>query len=411
MSTMTDAPKVDEENLRARVRSLLEEVHPETTGAIPFRRAQYAHGLAMVHFPEGYGGLGLSPKMNYVVRDEIMKHSKIFHDTRHASAIGIGMGAPVVLTYADDETKKRLLPRVFSGEDVWCQMFSEPSAGSDVAGLATRAVRDGDEWVVNGQKVWTSVAHLAKWGMLVARTNPDVPKHDGLSYFIVDMESPGIEIRPIYQITGEAEFNEVFFSDVRIPHSQMLGKEGQGWRVAITTLMNERVAIGGGGAQEKGRGIISPLLSLWADRDKEAVSARQDAVMRDRVTQLYIEQELLRLTTKRAAAAQTSGNPGAEGSVIKIVAADSAKRLWATAIDLLGADGLAFEEGYALRQEAGNPDTPEALAKYQFLRSRANSIEGGTTEIMKNILGERMLGLPGEPRVDKNVPWKDIPRS
>jgi alkylation response protein AidB-like acyl-CoA dehydrogenase len=340
-----------------------------------------------------------------------MKHSKIFHDTRHASAIGIGMGAPVVLTYADDETKKRLLPRVFSGEDVWCQMFSEPSAGSDVAGLATRAVRDGDEWVVNGQKVWTSVAHLAKWGMLVARTNPDVPKHDGLSYFIVDMESPGIEIRPIYQITGEAEFNEVFFSDVRIPHSQMLGKEGQGWRVAITTLMNERVAIGGGGAQEKGRGIISPLLSLWADRDKEAVSARQDAVMRDRVTQLYIEQELLRLTTKRAAAAQTSGNPGAEGSVIKIVAADSAKRLWATAIDLLGADGLAFEEGYALRQEAGNPDTPEALAKYQFLRSRANSIEGGTTEIMKNILGERMLGLPGEPRVDKNVPWKDIPRS
>jgi alkylation response protein AidB-like acyl-CoA dehydrogenase len=408
---MTDAPKVDEENLRARVRSLLEEVHPETTGAIPFRRAQYAHGLAMVHFPEGYGGLGLSPKMNYVVRDEIMKHSKIFHDTRHASAIGIGMGAPVVLTYADDETKKRLLPRVFSGEDVWCQMFSEPSAGSDVAGLATRAVRDGDEWVVNGQKVWTSVAHLAKWGMLVARTNPDVPKHDGLSYFIVDMESPGIEIRPIYQITGEAEFNEVFFSDVRIPHSQMLGKEGQGWRVAITTLMNERVAIGGGGAQEKGRGIISPLLSLWADRDKEAVSARQDAVMRDRVTQLYIEQELLRLTTKRAAAAQTSGNPGAEGSVIKIVAADSAKRLWATAIDLLGADGLAFEEGYALRQEAGNPDTPEALAKYQFLRSRANSIEGGTTEIMKNILGERMLGLPGEPRVDKNVPWKDIPRS
>ena len=408
---MTDAPKVDEEKLRARVRSLLEEVHPETTGAIPFRRAQYAHGLAMVHFPEGYGGLGLSPKMNYVVRDEIMKHSKIFHDTRHASAIGIGMGAPVVLTYADDETKKRLLPRVFSGEDVWCQMFSEPSAGSDVAGLATRAVRDGDEWVVNGQKVWTSVAHLAKWGMLVARTNPDVPKHDGLSYFIVDMESPGIEIRPIYQITGEAEFNEVFFSDVRIPHSQMLGKEGQGWRVAITTLMNERVAIGGGGAQEKGRGIISPLLSLWADRDKEAVSARQDAVMRDRVTQLYIEQELLRLTTKRAAAAQTSGNPGAEGSVIKIVAADSAKRLWATAIDLLGADGLAFEEGYALRQEAGNPDTPEALAKYQFLRSRANSIEGGTTEIMKNILGERMLGLPGEPRVDKNVPWKDIPRS
>ena len=408
---MSEAQTIDEENLRARVRALLEEVHPEHTEAIPFRRAQYEHGLAMVHFPEGYGGLGLSPEMNYVVRDEIMKHSKVVHDTPLTNMIGIGMGAPVLITYADDETKKRLLPRVFSGEDVWCQLFSEPSAGSDVAGLATRAVRDGDEWVVNGQKVWTSVAHFAKWGLLVARTNPDVPKHDGLSYFILDMESPGVEIRPIYQITGEAEFNEVFLNDVRIPHSQMLGKEGQGWRVAITTLMNERVAIGGGGAQEKGRGMISTLLSLWADRDKEAVSASQDAVMRDRVTQLYIEQELLRLTTKRAAAAQESGNPGAEGSVIKIMAADSAKRLWETAINVLGTNGLAFEEGYELRQGAGGPDTPEAVAKYQFLRSRANSIEGGTTEIMKNILGERMLGLPGEPRVDKDVAWKDVPRS
>ena len=408
---MSEAQKIDEENLRARVRALLEEVHPEHTEATPFRRAQYEHGLAMVHFPEGYGGLGLSPEMNYVVRDEIMKHSKVVHDTPLGNMIGIGMGAPVLLTYADDETKKRLLPRVFSGEDVWCQLFSEPSAGSDVAGLATRAVRDGDEWVVNGQKVWTSVAHFAKWGLLVARTNPDVPKHDGLSYFILDMESPGVEIRPIYQITGEAEFNEVFLNDVRIAHSQMLGKEGQGWRVAITTLMNERVAIGGGGAQEKGGGMISALLSLWADRDKEAVSASQDAVMRDRVTQLYIEQELLRLTTKRAAAAQKTGNPGAEGSVIKIAAADSAKRLWETAINVLGTSGLAFEEGYELRQGAGSPETPEAVAKYQFLRSRANSIEGGTTEIMKNILGERMLGLPGEPRVDKGVAWKDVPRS
>lgn len=408
---MSDTPQIDEENLRARVRTLLEEVHPEKVDAVTFRRAQYDHGLAWLQFPEGYGGFGVSPKMNYIVRDEILKHSKIYHDTPFASVIANGMGAPVVLTYADEETKKRLLPRIFTGEDVWCQMFSEPSAGSDVAGLATRAVRDGDDWVVNGQKVWTSVAHLAKWGMLVARTNPDVPKHDGLSYFILDMESPGVEIRPIYQITGEAEFNEVFFNDVRIPHSQMLGKEGQGWRVSITTLMNERVAIGGGGAKEKGQGSISPLLSLWADRDKEAVSPSQDALMRDRVTKLYIEQELLRLTTKRAAAAQQSGNPGAEGSVIKIVSADSAKKLWETAIDLLGTEGLAFEEGYELRQESGRPETAEALAKYQFLRSRANSIEGGTTEIMKNILGERVLGLPGEPRVDKNVPWKDVPRS
>ena len=408
---MSNPSTIDEPEIRARVRKLLEEVHPEHVDAVTFRRAQYDHGLAWLHFPEGYGGFGLSPKMNYVVRDEILKHSKVFHDAPFSTVIAIGMGAPVVLTYADDEMKRRLLPKIFTGEEIWCQMFSEPSAGSDVAGLATRAVRDGDEWVVNGQKVWTSVAHLATWGMLVARTNPDVPKHDGLSYFVVDMKSPGIEIRPIHQITGEAEFNEVFFNDVRIPHSQMLGKEGQGWRVAITTLMNERVAIGGGGATTKGHGIISALLKLWKDRDHEGFSAAQEAVLRDRVTKMYIEQELLRLTTKRAAAAQKVGNPGAEGSVIKIVSADSAKRLWETALDVLGPEALAFEAGYELRQDISDPKTPEELAKYQFLRSRANSIEGGTTEIMKNILGERMLGLPGEPRVDKNVPWKDVPRS
>lgn len=402
---------IDEAELRARTRALLEVVHPERDDAITFRRAQYDHGLAWVHFPEGFGGLGLSPKMNYTVRDEILQHSKIVHDTPPASIIGIGMGAPVVNTYADEETKKRLLPRIFTGEDIWCQMFSEPSAGSDVAGLATRAVRDGDEWVVNGQKVWTTVAHLSKWGMLVARTNPDVAKHDGLSYFIVDMESPGVEVRPLYQITAEAEFNEVFFNDVRIPHSQMLGKEGQGWRVAITTLMNERVAIGGGGSKRKGGGAISQLLKLWKERDAGAMSKVQEAVLRDRVTRDYIDAELLRLTTQRASAAQKIGNPGPEGSVAKLFQAESQKRMWETAVDVMGANGLAFEAGYELRQEVAGADTVEGRAKYNFLRSRANSIEGGTSEIMRNILGERVLGLPGEPRVDKNIAWKDVPRS
>jgi len=408
---MSDPVTIDEEELRARTRALLDRVHPEKTDSVTFRRAQYEHGLALVHFPEGFGGLGLGPKMNYVVRDEISKHSNVVHDDPPESIIGIGMGMPVVLTYASDELKKRWLPKIFSGEEVWCQMFSEPSAGSDVAGLSTRAVRDGDEWVVNGQKVWTTVAHLSKWGMLVARTNPDVPKHDGLSYFILDMESPGVEVRPLYQITGEAEFNEVFFNDVRIPHDQMLGKEGQGWRVAITTLMNERVAIGGGGSKRKGGGAVAQLLKLWRDRDQAATSASQDAILRDRVTRMYIEQELLRLTTKRAAATQKAGNPGPEGSVGKLFQADSNKRLWETAIDVLGTKGLSFEAGYELRQVAGGTNTPEGLAKYQFLRSRANSIEGGTSEIMKNILGERVLGLPGEPRVDKKVAWKDVPRS
>jgi alkylation response protein AidB-like acyl-CoA dehydrogenase len=408
---MAEHRTMTEEELRERTRALLAEVHPETTESVPFRLKQFEHGLAWVHFPEGHGGLGLSPKMNLIVHDEISKHSKVIHHDPGASIIGIGMGAPVVLTYGTEEMKKRLLPKIFSGEEIWCQMFSEPSAGSDVAGLSTSAVRDGDEWIVNGQKVWTTVAHLSRWGMLLARTNPDVPKHDGLSYFVLDMHAPGVEVRPLYQITGEAEFNEVFFTDVRIPHDQMLGKEGQGWRVAITTLMNERVAIGGGGSKKKGGGASAQLLKLWQDRKQGARSAAQEAILRDRVTQSYIENELLRVTSQRARATQKSGNPGPEGSVSKLAQAELNKRIWETALDVIGDDSLAFEAGYELRQSAGTPDSTEALAKYQFLRSRANSIEGGTSEIMRNILGERVLGLPGEPRVDKEVPWKDVPRS
>jgi len=403
---------MSESELRERTRALLAEIHPEKSDAIAFRRAQYAHGLAWVHFPEGYGGLGLPPKMNGIVHDEIARHSKVVHGDPPASLIGIGMGAPVVLTYASDEQKKRLLPAIFSGEEIWCQMFSEPSAGSDVAGLATRAVRDGDEWVVNGQKVWTTVAHLSKWGMLVARTNPDVPKHDGLSYFILDMKSPGVEVRPLYQITGEAEFNEVFFTNVRIPAANMLGKEGQGWRVAITTLMNERVAIGGDVPKRKGGGMGRRLFELWNGRQKDALTPGQDAVLRDRVTRSYIDVELGRLTALRARAAQKAGNPGPEGSVLKLAMAEINKRLWETAIDILGARGLAFDAGYELRQvTAERAESLEDEAKYWFLRSRANSIEGGTSEIMRNILGERVLGLPGEPRADKDVAWKDVPRS
>ena len=310
---MSEFASIDEEELRARTRALVDEIHPEQTDAQTFRAKQYEHGLALVHFPEGFGGLGLSPKMNYVVRDEILKHSKVYYDHPVGTIIGIGMGMPVVNTYATDEQKRRWLPKIFSGEEIWCQLFSEPSAGSDVAGLSTRAVRDGDEWVVNGQKVWTTVAHLSKWGMLVARTNPDVPKHDGLSYFVVDMESPGVEVRPLYQITGEAEFNEVFFNDCRIPAENMLGREGQGWRVAITTLMNERVAISGAGSKRKGGGAIHRLVDLWKKRDASQASPAQNAILRDRVTQHWIEQELLRLTTARAAAAAKPGTPDPKG--------------------------------------------------------------------------------------------------
>lgn len=400
-----------EDELRARVRALLDEVHPDQVDQFTFRGAQYDHGLAWVHFPEGLGGLGLNPKMQQVVNDELRKHCKTVYDDLAINPIGIGMGAPTVLTYGDDETKRALFRPMFTGEEIWCQLFSEPGAGSDVAGLATRAVRDGDAWVVNGQKVWTTLAHISRWGMLVARTNPDVPKHQGMSYFLLDMQSPGVDVVPLYQITGEAEFNEVFLNDVRIPHGRMLGAEGDGWKVAITTLMNERTALGGG-ASQRGGGPIQVLMKLWGERAAGSRSAASEAVLRDRIAELYTKNELLRLTSQRARAAQRSGNPGPEGSVGKLAQAELYKKIWECCLDVLGDDALVYEPGYELRRPAGDERQTRALtAKYQFLRSRANSIEGGTSEVMRNILGERVLGLPGEPRTDKDVAWKDVPRS
>jgi alkylation response protein AidB-like acyl-CoA dehydrogenase len=401
---MTDA------ELRERTRALLKAAPPDDVDQVTFRGAQYDHGLAWVHFPEGFGGLGLGPKMQAVVNDELRRGAKTTYESLLINPIGIGMGAPTVLTYGTEEMKRQLLRRIFTGEDIWCQLFSEPGAGSDVAGLSCRAERDGDTWVVNGQKVWTTLAHVSKWGMLLARTDPDAPKHQGLSYFLLDMESPGVDVRPLYQITGEAEFNEVFLNDVRIPHTAMLGDEGDGWKVAITTLMNERSALGGGSGT-RGGGPISVLLGLWEARARDTGSVAADAVLRDRITQLYIEAELLRVTSERARAAQRTGNPGPEGSVGKLAQAELYQRIWECSLDVLGADSLVYEQGYELRAPAGGRGDREALAKYQFLRSRANSIEGGTSEVMRNILGERVLGLPGEPRLDKDVPWKSVPRN
>ncbi len=398
-----------EDDLRQRVRALLAQVHADRTDQYTFRGSQFDHGLAWVHFPEGLGGLGLSSKMQVTVNDELRAHCKTVYDDLYVNPIGIGMGAPTVLTYGTDAMKRSLLRRIFTGEDIWCQLFSEPGAGSDVAGLATRAVRDGDDWVLNGQKVWTTLAHISRWGMLLARTNPDVPKHEGLSYFVLDMQAPGVEVLPLYQITGEAEFNEVFLNDVRIPRDRMLGTEGQGWQVAITTLMNERSALGGGSSQ-KGGGPVSVLLQLWRSRTADGASPASDAMMRNRIAKLYIESELLRLTSQRGRAAQRSGNPGPEGSVGKLAQAELYKRVWECGLDVLGSDALVYEPGYELRRPAAEHRDKVALTKYQFLRSRANSIEGGTSEVMRNILGERVLGLPGEPRVDKNVAWKDVPR-
>ncbi len=373
---------------------------------ITFRGALWDAGLAMVQFPEGKGGLGASPKLQGVVDQTIREAGRTF-SALSINTIGIGMGLPTVLTYGSPEHHEKHLRRIFTGEDVWCQMFSEPSHGSDVAGLSSKAVRDGDEWIVNGQKVWTSVAHHSRYGMLLVRTNPDVPKHKGLSYFILDMQAPGVEIRPLFQITGDAEFNEVFFTDVRVPHANLLGEVGDGWRVATTTLMNERVALGGSTA-ERGVGNISVLMKMWKERASN-FSESERKVLRDRVTKLWIEAEVIRLTTIRARSTATTGNPGPEGSVGKLASAELNIRLWNLAMELLGPEGMMHEPGYPLVRVEGRGERENYTISKSFLRSRANTIEGGTSEIMRNILGERVLGLPGEPRVDKALPWKNIP--
>ncbi len=254
-------------DVNSRIDQLLDEFPPASTTPETFWGAQYDLGLAWVHFPEGLGGLGYSPALNEIVAMRLRGAGAPNSFVRNP--IGIGMGAPTLLTHAPRELASRLLRPMFTCEDIWCQLFSEPNAGSDVASLATKAERDGDEWVINGQKVWTTLAHVSNWGMLVARTDPTVPKHGGMTYFVVDMRSPGVDVRPLRQMTGEAEFNEVYFDNVRIPDSQRLGDVGRGWNVAITTLMNERVSIGGN-VVSRGSGAISEALKVWKGREKHS---------------------------------------------------------------------------------------------------------------------------------------------
>jgi alkylation response protein AidB-like acyl-CoA dehydrogenase len=401
---------ISDAELRERTRALLRECDPDDPAVdrVRFRGAQFDAGLAWVHFPEGLGGLGIEPRGQLVVQEELRKGARTFYLDMSINPIGIGMGAPTVLAYGSEALKRRHLRPIFTGEEIWCQMFSEPGAGSDVAGLATRAVRDGDDWIVTGQKVWTSLAHVSRWGMLLARTDPDVPKHDGLTYFVLDMHAPGVEVKPLYQITAEAEFNEVFLDGVRIPRSLMLGREGEGWNVAITTLMNERVAIGGSSARRT-QGDV--LLDLWRERRGDPADPRT-AVRRDRVVQLWIESRLLQLTNERARARMSMGTPGPEGSVGKLLSAELNQRVSEAWMDLLDADGLTYEPGYALRRpERGAERSRVEELKHTFLRSRANSIEGGTSEIMRNILAERVLGLPADLRADKGRPWSEVPRN
>jgi alkylation response protein AidB-like acyl-CoA dehydrogenase len=392
---------VDQENLRDRVAALLAAHDPATTDRLEFLRARFDAGLAWIHYPVGLGGLGAPREWQSIVEGALAEAHAPDNDPRRI-AIGLGMAAPTILAHGTDAQRQRFLCPLWTGEKVWCQLFSEPGAGSDLAGLGTRAVRDGDDWVVNGQKVWTSLAHEAQWAILIARTDPAVPKHQGMTFFLCDLTAPGVEVRPLRQITGEAEFNEVFLTDVRLSDDLRLGAIGNGWRVAQTTLMNERVAIGGAAVPREG-GMIGSLAQLWRDRPEVRTPGGQDAVLR-----LWVAAEAARLAGNRLRQQLTAGQPGPEGSAQKLTFARLNQEISALELELAADSALRYEN-WTMRR----PDEMDLFgrsASYRYLRAKGNSIEGGTSEILRNIIAERVLGLPTEPRIDKDVAWKDLPK-
>ena len=398
---MPEREGVDAAELRSRAQRLLAAHDPASSERLDFLRARFDAGLAWVHYPVGLGGLDAPRSLQPVVDAELAAAGA---PTNRPERIGIGLGmaAPTILRCGTQAQRQRLLRPLWTGEEVWCQLFSEPGAGSDLAALGTRAVRDGEEWVVNGQKVWTSMAHEARWGLLVARTDPDVPKHQGITYFLLDMTAPGVQVRPLRQLTGEAEFNEVFLEDVRVPDGDRLGEVGDGWRVARVTLMNERVAIGGGVLPREG-GMIGVLAGTWRRHPELRTSGTHAELLR-----LWVAAEAARLAGERLRQQLAAGQPGPEGSANKLVFARLNQEISALELELLGEGGLRYDD-WSMRRPAAL-DLLGRTAGYRYLRTRGNSIEGGTSEILRNIIAERVLGLPPEPRVDKDLPWKDLPR-
>ena len=394
---------VTTDDLRGQVRDFLAGHDPAAMDRLAFLRARYDAGLAWVHYPAGLGGQGLSRGLQPAVDAEFAEAGAPTNRPER-NGIGLGMAAPTILAYGSGEQQQRWLRPLWTGEEIWCQLFSEPGAGSDLAGLATRAVPDaaGERWVVNGQKVWTSSAHLARWALLVARSDPDVPKHQGLTYFACDMTAPGVEVRPLRQATGEAEFNEVFLTDVPIPDADRIGPVGEGWKVATATLMNERVAIGGGAAPREG-GMIGSAVRTWREHPE-----RRTPGLHDRLIRLWADAEVARLAGARLRQQLAAGQPGPEGSAAKLVFARLNQEISGFEVELAGPDGLRYDDWTMRRPEGANFYGRDP--GYRYLRARGNSIEGGTSEILRNIIAERVLGLPPETRVDTGVPWKDLPR-
>jgi alkylation response protein AidB-like acyl-CoA dehydrogenase len=355
-----------------------------------WQKKKYDAGWAMLHWPKEYGGIAASAIERIIWAEEESK----FDVPKGIFEIGLGMCGPVMMEYATEEQKSRYLPSMAEGNEIWCQLFSEPSAGSDVAGLRSKAVQNGDEWVINGQKVWTSGAHFSDYGILVVRHDPNLDKHKGMTFFFVDMKSPGIEIKPIKQITGGSSFNEVYFTDVVIPDSQRLGAIGDGWKVAITTLMNERLAVGDADGAD-----VEEAFKWAKTQDDSGEALINNRAARESIADWYCEANGLKNTKLRTMSALSKGQtPGPEASITKIVSANKLQDIGNFGIDSLDMAGML------------KPEDSDVL-KFQgaWLGAPGLRIAGGTDEILKNVIAERVLGLPQDIRADKNVAFKDIP--
>ena len=357
-----------------------------------WQQRKYDGGWACIGWDTEYGGRGASPIERVIWDQEESKYdvpSRFF-------VIGQGMIAPTLMVWAQPQHKENFLPKLASGEEIWCQLFSEPAGGSDLAALRTKAEKDGDEWVINGQKIWTSQAHYADYGIIVTRTDPTVAKHKGLTMFIVDMKAPGIDIKPIKQLTGESDFNEVYFTDVRIPDHYRLGDVGQGWTAALTTLMNERLAIGGGGpgADVKLALEIATLVEI------DGKPAIEDSAVRARIADFHVLEAGLEYNGYRAITALSRGElPGPENSIGKLVGAPKLQAVASFCMDLLEESGIVWSDG----------DLLTSLAQRSYMGAPGLRIAGGTDEIMTNIIAERVLGLPQDPRLDKGIPFNEVP--
>lgn len=356
-----------------------------------WQRRKYEAGYTGITWPKQVGGQGLGPMQSIIYSQEESR----FHTPSGLYSIGLGMCIPTVFTHGNPDVIARYVPKALVGDEVWCQLFSEPAAGSDLAGIRTRAVRDGDDWIIDGQKVWTSFAHASDYGIVVTRTDPSVPKHKGLTMFIVDMKAPGMEVRGIKQMSGDSGFNEVFFTGVRVPDAWRLGAVGDGWKVALTTLMHERLAVGGKPRSAPGYETLMKLArGVEAPNGGPAIEASD---VRQKIAQTYINDQGIKLTQMRALSALSKGQvPGPEQSIAKVVVAKTMQDLASFALDMAGGDGLV----------AGADADPE-LAKLQgsYIGSAGLRIAGGTDEILRNIIAERVLGLPGDLRPDKDKPF------